>query len=453
MLRTIPPRSPRLRRGRHQEGIRAPCQPLLLGALSLLRLPLSTALPPRPADAAPAAKRPCRRAPEVEVEVRPPTATRGQELPRPFDFTALACPPHLLRPSTRDQHRAAAARVPRRRVGRSLLGPSSRLRRPLRPQPPPPPTTGGLDEAWIRFGPESDPVRRPSARDVRQVGKLPSSSARTTATGGATGCFHRLQRFEDLASSSASTSAATPTSRAATRAATRCSSATPTRSPATTAHRRTSPCRRTRRCSAASRSSTTPRSRTSARAATRRPAPAWAYATRAPTAAAASTCSPSATSAASPSASSSRARATAATSTCGEPLRSLPQVSGDEKKEPAPTSGSTSAACRSRQYVDQEIAGLDRIGYEGEIAWRIELPLFASLAGQQLFPSIAPSMRYSKLEPDFANPAQTRCPAWRGNGRRPTPACASASCRHRPHRRALPQPLPHPRGWRTATSC
>jgi hypothetical protein len=56
------------------------------------------------------------------------------------------------------------------------------------------------------------------------------------------------------------------------------------------------------------------------------------------------------------------------------------------------------------QYVDQEIAGLGRRGYEGELAWRFELPLFASLAGQQLFPSIAPAVRYSKLDPDFANP-------------------------------------------------
>ena len=63
------------------------------------------------------------------------------------------------------------------------------------------------------------------------------------------------------------------------------------------------------------------------------------------------------------------------------------------------------------QYVDQEIAGLGRKGYEGEIAWRFELPLFASLAGQQLFPSIAPSFRYSKLDPDFVNPPPGRTPA------------------------------------------
>jgi hypothetical protein len=63
------------------------------------------------------------------------------------------------------------------------------------------------------------------------------------------------------------------------------------------------------------------------------------------------------------------------------------------------------------QYVDQDIAGLGRKGYEGELAWRFELPLFASLAGQQLFPSIAPAFRYSKLEPDFTNPPPGRTPA------------------------------------------
>jgi hypothetical protein len=66
------------------------------------------------------------------------------------------------------------------------------------------------------------------------------------------------------------------------------------------------------------------------------------------------------------------------------------------------------------QYVDQEIAGLKRTGYEGELAWRFELPLFASFANQQLFPSIQPAVRYSKLEPDFLNPLRTPVPslAW-----------------------------------------
>ncbi len=53
------------------------------------------------------------------------------------------------------------------------------------------------------------------------------------------------------------------------------------------------------------------------------------------------------------------------------------------------------------QYVDQEVAGLVRTGYEGELAWRIDLPVVWGLAGQQLFPSIQPSVRYSKLDPEF----------------------------------------------------
>jgi hypothetical protein len=53
------------------------------------------------------------------------------------------------------------------------------------------------------------------------------------------------------------------------------------------------------------------------------------------------------------------------------------------------------------QYVDQEVAGMKRTGYEGELAWRIDLPLVWGIAGRQLFPSIAPAVRYSRLDPDF----------------------------------------------------
>ena len=94
------------------------------------------------------------------------------------------------------------------------------------------------------------------------------------------------------------------------------------------------------------------------------------------------------------------------------PFGTFPAMQGDDKKEAGANlwlylDGLSFFA----QYVDQEIAGLDRIGYEGELAWRFELPLFASLAGQQLFPSIAPSVRYSKLEPDFLNPPPGRTSA------------------------------------------
>ena len=66
------------------------------------------------------------------------------------------------------------------------------------------------------------------------------------------------------------------------------------------------------------------------------------------------------------------------------------------------------------QYVDQELAGLPRTGWEVEAAWRFELPLVWAVGGQQLFPSVAPAVRYSRLEPEFANPARTPAPslAW-----------------------------------------
>ncbi len=54
------------------------------------------------------------------------------------------------------------------------------------------------------------------------------------------------------------------------------------------------------------------------------------------------------------------------------------------------------------QYVDQDLAGLDRTGYEAEVSWSFDLPLFASIAGRQFLPWIAPSIRFSKLDPDFA---------------------------------------------------
>jgi hypothetical protein len=53
------------------------------------------------------------------------------------------------------------------------------------------------------------------------------------------------------------------------------------------------------------------------------------------------------------------------------------------------------------QYVDQELAGMTRTAYEGELAWKVELPLLWAIGGRQLFPSIAPAVRYSRLDPDF----------------------------------------------------
>jgi hypothetical protein len=54
------------------------------------------------------------------------------------------------------------------------------------------------------------------------------------------------------------------------------------------------------------------------------------------------------------------------------------------------------------QWVDQEVAGLHRDGFEVEAAWRFSLPLRWSVAGRQVLPFIAPAVRYSKLVPDFA---------------------------------------------------
>jgi len=53
------------------------------------------------------------------------------------------------------------------------------------------------------------------------------------------------------------------------------------------------------------------------------------------------------------------------------------------------------------QFVDQTVAGLDRSGYEAEAAWRISLPLRWSVGGKQLFPYIAPAIRFSHLDPEF----------------------------------------------------
>lgn len=53
------------------------------------------------------------------------------------------------------------------------------------------------------------------------------------------------------------------------------------------------------------------------------------------------------------------------------------------------------------QYVDQELAGLPRTGIEGELAWRFELPLVWAVGDRQLFTFLAPAVRYSKLDNDF----------------------------------------------------
>lgn len=54
------------------------------------------------------------------------------------------------------------------------------------------------------------------------------------------------------------------------------------------------------------------------------------------------------------------------------------------------------------QYVAQKIAGMDRTGYEGEVAWRFDLPLAWAAGGRQLIPYVQPVVRYSFLKPEFA---------------------------------------------------
>ncbi|MEO7975400.1 MAG: hypothetical protein ABIU84_17605 [Thermoanaerobaculia bacterium] len=62
------------------------------------------------------------------------------------------------------------------------------------------------------------------------------------------------------------------------------------------------------------------------------------------------------------------------------------------------------------QYVEQEIAGMDRTGYEVELAWRFDLPLAWAAGGRQLFPYLQPVVRYSFLKPEFAG-GSSRFPA------------------------------------------
>jgi hypothetical protein len=64
------------------------------------------------------------------------------------------------------------------------------------------------------------------------------------------------------------------------------------------------------------------------------------------------------------------------------------------------------------QYVDQDLAGLPRTGWEAEAAWRFDLPLVWGIAGRQLFPSIAPAVRYSTLDNHFRNPRLTPSPSF-----------------------------------------
>ncbi len=53
------------------------------------------------------------------------------------------------------------------------------------------------------------------------------------------------------------------------------------------------------------------------------------------------------------------------------------------------------------QYVDQELGGLPRTGFDVEAAWSFDLPLVWAVGGRQVLPFVAPAVRFSRLDPDF----------------------------------------------------
>ncbi|HJZ13544.1 MAG TPA: hypothetical protein VJ521_15430, partial [Acidobacteriota bacterium] len=53
------------------------------------------------------------------------------------------------------------------------------------------------------------------------------------------------------------------------------------------------------------------------------------------------------------------------------------------------------------QGVHQEVAGLERNGYETEVAWRFGLPPKLAASGKQLFTFVQPVFRFSMLDNDF----------------------------------------------------
>ncbi|MCG8457722.1 MAG: hypothetical protein MI919_15715 [Holophagales bacterium] len=56
------------------------------------------------------------------------------------------------------------------------------------------------------------------------------------------------------------------------------------------------------------------------------------------------------------------------------------------------------------QYVTQDLAGLERDGFEIELSYDFELPYLGALFGRQVLPWIAPAARYSEIDPDFTGP-------------------------------------------------
>lgn len=103
---------------------------------------------------------------------------------------------------------------------------------------------------------------------------------------------------------------------------------------------------------------------------------------------------------------------------------SLP-VSGDEKKEYGANlwlylGGFTFFG----QFVDSEVAGLSREGFEVELSWAFDLPWSGTIGSRRVLPWIAPTVRYSELDVgddflSFVNPAGVRT-----TGQFPAPSVA-----------------------------
>lgn len=87
-------------------------------------------------------------------------------------------------------------------------------------------------------------------------------------------------------------------------------------------------------------------------------------------------------------------------------------ISGDEKQEVGANLwlyvGGFSLFA---QFVDQDLAGLDRTGREVEASYSFDLPYAGALAGRQLFPWISLTVRHSELDPDFGLDPKGQYPA------------------------------------------
>jgi len=89
-----------------------------------------------------------------------------------------------------------------------------------------------------------------------------------------------------------------------------------------------------------------------------------------------------------------------------------PGLRGDEKQEWGLNArGYIGNLSLFGQFVEQEVASLDRRGYELEASWRFELPLVWAFRGRQVFSHVQPAIRYSRIDNDFANPAITPLPS------------------------------------------